>query len=103
MPLHREPSPLAGRTVRIKADVVHPQFDDFGGSQYKVEDWWDRVAGVSWMHAVGNPACMIYAMRSGFAKLPTDDQVLYGKIRGLGHLIHVSEIEELEPEPEVEP
>lgn len=93
MSRNTEVSPLAGKVVRIKAGITHPQVSGFGGSEYHVEDWWDRVAGKSWMDCNGNPACLIYAMRSGFDGLPTDDQVLYGKIDGLGHLVHMSEIE----------
>jgi len=92
---HKESSPLAGKTVKIKSDVVHPQVPNFGGSEYRVEDWWDRVAGKSWMDCNGNPACMVFAIRTGFSKNspPTDDEVLYGKIGAFGHLVHISEIE----------
>ncbi len=86
---HREPSAYAGKVVRIKASA--PQL---GGSEYRVEDWWDRLGYGSWMHQNGNPACLNYAIRSGLAGLPTDDEVLYGKIGAFGHLVHVSEIEE---------
>lgn len=50
------------------------------------------------MSADGNPACMNYAIRAGFSDLPTDDEVLYGKIGGFGHLVHISEIEEINNE-----
>ena len=86
--IHPEASPLAGSIVRIKKDAKHPQIPDFGGSEYRVEDWWDRVGGKSWLDC-GNTACVVYAMRG----LPVDDDVLYGKIGHLGHLVHVSEIE----------
>jgi len=46
--LHKKQSPLAGKTVRIKKHVKHFQFEDFGGSDFVVEDWWDRVSGKSW-------------------------------------------------------
>jgi hypothetical protein len=48
------------------------------------------------MFAKGNPACLVYAMRTGCSKIfiPTDDEVLYGKINGLGHLVHITELEE---------
>jgi len=92
--IHKDPHPLAGQKVRIKKDVTHPQVEDFGGSEFYLEDWWDRVYGESWMGAKGNPACLIYAMRSGFANLPLDDEVVYGKVEIFGHLIHISEIEE---------
>ena len=44
------------------------------------------------MDCNGNPACLIYAMRSGFANMPIDNEVFYGKIGGLGHIIHQSEV-----------
>lgn len=93
--LHAKPSELAGKIVRIKPHVTHPQFPGFGGSEYRVEDWWDRVSGRSWMHADGNPACLAYAMRTGLCDhpVPIDDEVLYGKVGPFGHLIHISEIE----------
>lgn len=91
---HNSESPYAHQNVAIKKEVVHPQFSNFGGNKLTVEDWWDRVSGKSWMSCDGNPACLIYAIRAGFTGLPTDDEVLYGKTPdGLGHLVHISEIE----------
>jgi hypothetical protein len=81
--IHDAPSTLAGKTVRIKET----------GDLYKVEDWWDRIAGKSWGDCDGNPACLAYALRAGGLGLPPDDEVLYGKIGPLGHLIHMTEIE----------
>jgi hypothetical protein len=84
-----------GKTVRIKEGVQHPQIPDFGGSEFRVEDYWDAMPGnESWMFADGNPACLVYAMRSAFAGIPTDNEVLYGKVGAFGHLVHVSEIYE---------
>lgn len=88
----RERSPLAGQTVKIRANVAQ-----IGGEEYRVEDWWQNVSGGSWMFADGNPAALNYAMRSAFAGLPTDDDVLYGKVGPFGHLVHVSEIEGVAP------
>ncbi len=84
----REPSEYAGETVKIRADVAH-----LGGAEYRVEDWWINVAGMSWTEADGNPAALQYAMRAGFAGLPADDDVLYGKVGAFGHIVHISEIE----------
>jgi hypothetical protein len=80
---HPEPHPLARKTVRLKLDVKHPQVPGFGGAEFRIEDWWDRVAGKSWMFCDGNPACLVYAMRTGFAEtpIPTDDEVVYGQNR----------------------
>ena len=94
---HQTKSPLANMLVTIKPHIKHPQNKNFGGSLIRIEDWWDRVYGDSWMFAKGNPACLVYAMRTGFSEvpIPTDDEVLYGKTEdGLGHLIHTSEIKE---------
>ena len=98
---HNDKSPLAGEVVRIKKEVIHPQFDRFGGEEFTVEDWLDRIGnGGSWMDATGNPACLVYAMRSGFAGLPTDDEVLCGKVGRFGHLVHISEVEAINKKEE---
>jgi len=88
--IHAEQSRLAGKTVRVK-----PHVEPFGGSGFVVEDWWDRIAGKSWGVCNGNPACINYAIRTGLADhdVPDDDEVLYGKIGPLGHLLHISELE----------
>lgn len=85
--IHPEPHELAGQTVRINDDVP-----EIGGADYRIKDWWDRVSGGSWMDAEGNPACLVYALRSAIAGLPLDNEVVYGKVGGLGHLVHVSQI-----------
>ena len=61
------------------------------GQEFLIEDTWKNVAGESWQTCNGNPACVIYAIRSGLAGLPPDDNVLYGHEPGT--LLHVSEIE----------
>lgn len=92
----RKSHKLAGQTVRIKDGVTHPQFDNFGGSEFHIEDYWDVLTGLSWMESRGNPACIIYAMRAAQNGLPVDDEVLYGKVGAFGHLVHTSEIELVE-------
>lgn len=62
------------------------------GTEVEVEGYWDEVTGGSWMFADGNPACLVYAMRSVEADLPLDNDVLYVKHEGLGSLVHVSEL-----------
>lgn len=94
--MHLEKSELAGKKVKIKEEVKHPQYPDFGGSEIKIEDWQDKVMGKSWMDCDGSPACLVYAMRTGLGKMdiPTDDEVLYGKRDdGLGSLVHISELD----------
>lgn len=93
MSRHADPHPLAGQTVTLDDGLaLGMNGQRLAGATFEVEDYWDRVAGGSWMHAEGNPVCLEYAMRSGFAGLPTDDEVLYGKVEGRGHLVHVSEV-----------
>ena len=88
--IHEQQSPLAGKEVRIKDHV-----NKLGGQMYRVEDWWDRLGQGSWMFCKGNPACLMYAIRTGTSTpaVPNDDEVLYGKIDGLGHLVHIDEID----------
>ena len=83
--MHNVKSPLAGNVVTISRG-------NFAGSEYRIEDWWDRVGGKSWGICEGNPACLNYGVRAGLEDLPLDDEVLYGKIGAFGHLIHISEL-----------
>jgi hypothetical protein len=93
--IHTEAHPLAGQDVKIAEGVADPRGMVVPGALYRIEDYWDRVSGGSWMWAQGNPSALQYAMRTGLVNqsVPTDDEVLYGKIDGIGHLVHVSEIE----------
>lgn len=85
--LHTDSHPLAGKTVIIRSG-------EFAGEEYRIEDWWDRVAGRSWQVCDGNPACLDYAMRAAFEKLPIDNEVIYGKFGSFGKLIHISQLGE---------
>lgn len=93
--IHPNPHPQAGKTVRIKPNVAYPGLPHFGGSEVRIEDWWDRLARRSWMDCVGNAACLLYAMRTGLSPtpIPNDDEVVYAKLNGLCYLLHVSELE----------
>jgi hypothetical protein len=90
MSTHPYPHPLAGQTVTVRADL---HGEGPGPHDFQVEDWNDRLFGRSWMHMEGHPASLAYAMRSAVGGLPLDDEVVYGKVGCLGHLVHVSEIE----------
>jgi len=82
----RPRSKLSGKTVKI----IKGTYKELN---YVVEDWAENVFGQSWMDMKGNPACLKYAMRAGLKdNLPTDDEVLYGKIGILAELVHISEI-----------
>lgn len=81
----RKRSEYAGKTVKIRA--LAPLI---GGQDYRVEDWWQNVSGRSWMDSQAR-AAFEYALRA--IGSPIDDEVLYGKVDGLGYLVHISEIE----------
>lgn len=85
MSIHKDAHEKSGQTVKIVGGA-------FDGQDYRLEDWWDRIAGKSWMFCDGNPACLDYALRSGTEGLPTDNDVVYGKIGSLGKLIHISQL-----------
>jgi len=95
--MHNEKHEKAGQTitVNLKAPIVMGGAAGRTTMEFTVEDWWDKLSGSSWMFAEGNPACMAYAIRAGVSKLPINDEVVYGhnKDGGLGHLVHVSELE----------
>ena len=92
MSIHAEPHPLSGQSVVIRDGVTDRRDMVVAGAEYRVEDYWDRLTGKSWMYSDGNPAAMQYALRTGGQDIPLDDEVLYGKIGNLGHLVHVTEI-----------
>lgn len=87
--MHTTPHPYAGQTVKLRDGV---ELNGQSAAEFTVEDWNDRVFGQSWQTLVGHPACLAYAMRGAIAGLPGDNEVVYGKAGGLGHLVHVSEI-----------
>ena len=78
------------KTMQIKKNVPM-----LGGETIVIADTWLKVYGKSWMFSDGNPAAMQYAMRAGLTGLPADDNVWYGKIGGLGYLVHELELEEV--------
>lgn len=91
--MHRESHPLAGQSVVLNDNVARDVMQGLvkPGKIYQLEDWWDRISGNSWMNAGGNFAAMHYAARSAF-ELPMDDEVVYGHIGNLGHIVHISEL-----------
>lgn len=87
---HTQPHPLAGKVVHATIRRI----DGDATTQLRVEDWWDRISGRSWLTADGNPAAMQYAFRAGFAGITLDDEVVYCHYlnTGIGQLVHDSEI-----------
>lgn len=88
--MHTEQHPQSGQTVKVDFGTTGGNIQ--GIHEYQIEGWWDMITGKSWMLAQGNPAAMLYGVRSGFKRLPVDNEVVYGKVGSFGHLAHVSEI-----------
>ena len=89
--IHQTQSALANTTVKIKTSVYHPNIQNFGGSNILIIDWYDRVFDHSWnTYSDGKIERVAYSLRATNG----DDEVLYGSIGTLHHLVHVSEIEE---------
>ena len=92
--MHTEPHPQARETVSLKKPISHPMGDSV--TEITIQDWWDKLTGGSWQTADGNPAYIVYAIRTGSSSTPPpiDDEVVYGHDpHGFGVLVHVSEIE----------
>lgn len=94
----RERFKYAGETVKIKNGVGKGfQVGDMSGMDFIIEDWCENVIGCSWMNANGNPAALEYAMRHSLYgdnnNVPMfSNDVVYGKIGSLGHLLHINEL-----------
>lgn len=83
----------SGKTYVLNSRASDPmQGQVVEGADYHVEGLWEDITGKSWMVSDGNPAAMHYGIRSGLTGLPIDNSVWYGKIGGLGHLVHESEL-----------
>lgn len=91
--IHQEQHPQSGETVTYRPAGFDQEH------QYIIEDWWDRLAGMSWMFTIGNPACINYAAHAREANLPIEsDDVVYGHVDGLGYLAHISELHTQTPD-----
>lgn len=90
----RERHPLAGQTVRLKDGIGRFMQGDADGAEFVVEDWADNVMGCSIWALNGNPAALEYAVRidANGNNVPIDNNSVYGKVGGFGHIVHDSEI-----------
>lgn len=103
----RDQHEAAGKAVKLKTNLA-PENNgrDISGREFIIEDWAENVFGVSWM-AMDNFAATNYASRvvlsnlatamgssKKYIPLPFDNDVLYGKINGLGFCVHRLEIDD---------
>ena len=86
---------LAAGTYRIKGDSKY--FKDKYGTpnpEFRLEADSREVYGPGgWENAQGNPAALLYAMRSAFEGIGLRGTVYYGKVGAMGELVHESELE----------
>lgn len=81
----------AGKTLKIKS-----AFKEIDGKDFIAEDYWCNIEPCeSWKDSArnGNPAAIIYLARiaNDWRILP-DEYVVYGKIDGMGFLVHAVEL-----------
>lgn len=94
--VHQDSHPLAGQTVKVHPRLDHNLLVD--GADFTVTDWVDRMdPETSWslpeLAQRGNYAAKQYLARVDVCELPQDSEIVYGKIGGLGYIVHVSELE----------
>lgn len=89
--MHTERHPLAGREVTVTTAVPLGSPTPAHAVTAVLEDWWDRIAGGSWQ-LINTPVAAGYDLRRKHAGLPMDDEVVYVKAGGQGHLAHANEI-----------
>lgn len=89
---HPTPSPLAGKTVRVKPGVKH-HLPGFPGGKVAVVDWFDRETGLPWLIAVNHQAAVDYGRHCGENCLPTNNEVVLGTFRGREVVVHLSELD----------
>ena len=95
----RDKCVYAGRTVKTKPGVGYNlDKESLEERDFTIEDWFENVVGVSWKIANGHPTALMYAFRLGMygennIKDLFSDDVVYGKIDGLGYAFHIDELE----------
>ena len=60
----------------------------------QIEGTDEEVFGGRWAFQNGNPACLIFGIRTAMEEVG-DNKVYYGKIEGFGELVDESELEEV--------
>ncbi len=91
--MQRESHLMAGQTVTVNPAVEHQMLVQ--GAEFRVEDWYQNVNDTaSWKNDVNLPAVLNYFLRvrESNGAIPDNNEVVYGKIGGLGYLVHVSEL-----------
>ena len=74
-------------------EVLKTKGNGLPEGDFIAEDYWINIPPYkSWKVSDGNPTALNYALRIALAGIPLDDRVVYGKIDGLGFLVHESEL-----------
>ena len=86
---HHEPSLLAGKTVKVRHGRL-------AGRDFYVEDWIDRAPGINveWANSdvLSSNAIFMLFLRKEIEHLPSDNNVLYGRIGSWPYAVHLSEL-----------
>jgi len=94
--MKRDKHPLAGKAL----EFLIPQIP---GERFvfEIEDWWDNISPKPWTECeeLGNPACVEYGRRCIMDRRRRDNEVVYGKLRGKGLIVHNEELRNMNPNP----
>lgn len=97
--VHPRQHPLAGKAVLADQPIYNAVRHEWlsGPHEFIIEDWADRVLGGSiWGDRDQYPYVISnYALIAGRMMLPPDNEIVYGKVGNLSHLIHVSRLMEV--------
>lgn len=81
----------AGQKMTVKSN-----YSVIDGEDFIVEDYWINLSGgISWKDSLGVPVTFAYKHRVDRGYIPIDDLAIYGKINGMGYLVHESELVDL--------
>ena len=92
-----------GKTYKLAPGGPHSQkyfHNKYGTAtpEYELEDEFSKVFNAKdpWQNQfASNPGVMIFAMRSGLDKMGLKGPFYYGKVNGMGEIVHESELKEL--------
>ena len=98
--MHDTDHPLADKRVKLNSTAEDPLRGILiPGAIFEVENWYDRVdpsRPYSWKDSVHQTfTTMHYDQRVNYLGRTPDDEVVYGHVNGLGHIVHTSELGEV--------
>lgn len=96
-PIYKKEAPMLKNVkVKLAKDIIDPYSGVIpAGTMYHIEDTWKNMSGNSVVDSAanGNYAALNYMLRAVKAEILDIENVYYGKINGLGFVVHKSEID----------